>query len=115
MISLCVPIATLVSATAVASATQGFVAGLFTTPPLASVGGTQTATVACTIVMVVLGDFFALWDWMFGTLYLPGKRETFRMALSDGSHPEYRSVGRLYAPPFIKNFQTLARLLRLAN
>lgn len=31
------------------------------------------------------GEVFAVWDWMFGTLYLPKGRETFELGLADAS------------------------------
>lgn len=58
------------------------------------------------------GAIFAIWDWMFGTLYLPRERETFRMGLVDGTETaEYSSILRLYGLPFVKNFQNTSRRL----
>jgi sterol desaturase/sphingolipid hydroxylase (fatty acid hydroxylase superfamily) len=46
---------------------------------------------------------FAIWDWMFGTLYLPTKeKEEFSFGLADGTEKEYSSILRLYSLPLIK-------------
>jgi sterol desaturase/sphingolipid hydroxylase (fatty acid hydroxylase superfamily) len=47
-----------------------------------------------------LGYAFAVWDRMFGSLYVPGAEEPFRMGLGDGTDGEWHTVGRLYAWPF---------------
>ncbi len=51
------------------------------------------------------GGIFAVWDWMFGSLCVPQKRQHLALGLSDGTHKQYHSVLRLYLLPF-------ARLLR---
>jgi len=49
------------------------------------------------------GFMFAIWDWIFGTLYLPTReREQFEFGLADGSEHEYSSIWRIYAVPFVK-------------
>jgi sterol desaturase/sphingolipid hydroxylase (fatty acid hydroxylase superfamily) len=58
------------------------------------------------------GGVFAIWDWMFGTLYLPREREVFRMGLADGTGTEYSSILRLYGLPFVKIFRNTASRLR---
>jgi sterol desaturase/sphingolipid hydroxylase (fatty acid hydroxylase superfamily) len=56
------------------------------------------------------GFIFAVWDWMFGTLYLPQKeREDFSFGLTDGSEPEYSNIFRLYALPFVKLYGKYAQ------
>jgi sterol desaturase/sphingolipid hydroxylase (fatty acid hydroxylase superfamily) len=47
-----------------------------------------------------LGYALAIWDRLFGTLYVPVAEEPFRMGLGDGSDGEWHTVGRLYAQPF---------------
>ncbi|MBT8099445.1 MAG: creatininase family protein [Gammaproteobacteria bacterium] len=47
-----------------------------------------------------LGFIFAIWDNLFGTLYVPRGRETFRIGLDDDSAGEYRSVLNCYIKPF---------------
>jgi sterol desaturase/sphingolipid hydroxylase (fatty acid hydroxylase superfamily) len=49
-----------------------------------------------------MGFIFAFWDWSFGTLYVPSKRqETFRLGIG-GEEKEFNSVAKLYLLPFIK-------------
>ncbi len=55
---------------------------------------------------------FAIWDWIFGTLYLPREREDFRMGLSDGTQAEYDSLSHLYVIPFEKIYQMAASKLQ---
>lgn len=57
------------------------------------------------------GSMFALWDWMFGTLYVPHERETlhFGMAEADGtpiSQP-YETLGQALFKPFRESWQAL--------
>ncbi len=47
------------------------------------------------------GFAFAIWDWMFGTLYVPKEKEEFPMGLGDGSDGTWHSVGRLYWWPVV--------------
>ena len=49
------------------------------------------------------GEVLALWDWMFGTLYLPGPDETIRFGLADASgqplpQPHPTLVRALFVP-----------------
>lgn len=46
------------------------------------------------------GLIFAIWDKMFGTLYVPQGRETFALGLSDGSSAQYHSAFACYVKPF---------------
>jgi sterol desaturase/sphingolipid hydroxylase (fatty acid hydroxylase superfamily) len=46
------------------------------------------------------GFELAIWDRMFGSLYVPAAEETLRLGLGDGSDGEWHMVGRLYAWPF---------------
>jgi sterol desaturase/sphingolipid hydroxylase (fatty acid hydroxylase superfamily) len=45
---------------------------------------------------------FPVWDWLFGSLYLPGERETLRFGLGDGTEGDYASVLDLYLLPFAR-------------
>ena len=54
-----------------------------------------------------LGLALAVWDWMFGTLYVPRGKETFELGLQNREHEEYNSVIRLYGMPFKKAAQLL--------
>jgi len=51
-----------------------------------------------------LGFFLAIWDKLFGTLYVPKSKEAFQLGLSDGTTEEYQSVLRMYLLPFKKLF-----------
>ena len=47
------------------------------------------------------GSNLAIWDRLWGTLYVPGKEpETFRMGLGDGTEAKWNSVWRMYLAPF---------------
>ena len=47
------------------------------------------------------GSNLALWDRLYGTLYVPGvEPETFRMGLGDGTEDKWHSVWRMYLVPF---------------
>ena len=51
------------------------------------------------------GFMFSLWDWAFGTLYLPREREKFRIGLSDNSEYDYNTIWRILWVPFAKAFK----------
>ena len=58
-----------------------------------------------------IGFIFAFWDAIGGTLYVPREREEFEYGLS-GEEDSYRSVGALYARPFLNlwmRWRTVAR------
>jgi len=55
------------------------------------------------------GEVFALWDWMFGTLHVPGReREDLEFGVPGESSQEHGTLWRAYAVPFAN----CARLLR---
>ena len=46
---------------------------------------------------------FPVWDWLHDTQVLPTREPVeLRFGLGDGSEPEYSSIARLYALPFVK-------------
>jgi len=47
-----------------------------------------------------MGFIFAIWDWMFGTLYVPKRGETFALGLDTGEAPKFHSVTAMYLRPF---------------
>ena len=57
------------------------------------------------------GTMVALWDWIFGTLYLPRERETFRLGLTDNSEQDYNTVWRIIWVPFAKAFKLVPQNL----
>lgn len=55
------------------------------------------------------GEVFALWDWMFGTLYLPGKtREVLEFGVAGSAPDEHDTLWKLYWVPFA-NSGTIVR------
>lgn len=54
------------------------------------------------------GSQFALWDWMFGTLYVPREREYLTLGIDADSTERMRTVKGLYIEPF----RDAARLFR---
>lgn len=58
------------------------------------------------------GSCLALWDWMFGTLYVPGKeREALRFGVEPDRFPAHTVTGELVAP-FIRAGAALRSSLR---
>ncbi|MEM7079086.1 MAG: sterol desaturase family protein [Pseudomonadota bacterium] len=57
------------------------------------------------------GEVFAIWDWMFGTLYIPDEREKFAIGLPEGN--PHRTVARAYWVPVVEFVKALGRKLRL--
>jgi len=59
------------------------------------------------------GSNLAIWDRLWGTLYVPGKEpEEFRMGLGDGTEPKWNSVWRMYLAPFAGCARQVAGALR---
>jgi len=58
-----------------------------------------------------MGFVLAVWDRLFGTLYVPKGHEAVTYGLGDGSEPEYHGVARLYWVPVRR---TWARLIGAA-
>lgn len=55
------------------------------------------------------GSALAIWDWMFGTLYVPAGREDLRFGLPTEPGRWYDSVTGLLLKPFGNAFRTLSR------
>ena len=47
-----------------------------------------------------MGFIFAFWDWLFGTLYIPARGETFTIGLDSGEAPKFHKLLALYLLPF---------------
>ena len=47
------------------------------------------------------GFELAIWDRLYGTLYVPHRDEAFRMGLGDGTDDQWHSVRRMYVQPFV--------------
>jgi sterol desaturase/sphingolipid hydroxylase (fatty acid hydroxylase superfamily) len=54
------------------------------------------------------GFGFAIWDWMFGTLYVPREREHFKMGLGDGTEQEWHKVSAMYVKPIVAVWQMIS-------
>ncbi len=55
-----------------------------------------------------LGFALAVWDWAFGTLYVPGKaREAMNFGIGE-THGDFDTVGRSLARPFLRAGEALA-------
>lgn len=59
------------------------------------------------------GSIFAVWDWMFGTLYIPQERETLTFGVSDGTGtPKEQPYPTAYAAlvhPFRESWQMMRK------
>ena len=53
-----------------------------------------------------LGFALAVWDWAFGTLYIPNEREPIRFGVG-ARHVDFSSVFKLYFLPFKRSAQAL--------
>jgi sterol desaturase/sphingolipid hydroxylase (fatty acid hydroxylase superfamily) len=60
-----------------------------------------------------LGFMFAIWDWMFGTLYPVDVREDFAIGMNGVEESEYHSVAAMYLLPFAKAWRRMNRVARL--
>jgi len=54
-----------------------------------------------------LGFGFAIWDWMFGTLYSVDRREAIQIGMNGHEEAEYHSVKAMYLLPFVKAWRRL--------
>lgn len=59
------------------------------------------------------GSMFALWDWMFGTLYIPQQKEELRFGVSDAEgNPKpqpYETLAAALFAPFRESWQALRK------
>jgi hypothetical protein len=55
------------------------------------------------------GFGLAVWDWMFGTLYVPREREELVFGTADGTEKDYSGVWQLYWLPVRQAFAQLRR------
>jgi sterol desaturase/sphingolipid hydroxylase (fatty acid hydroxylase superfamily) len=56
------------------------------------------------------GVKFAVWDVLFGTLYVPREPETLQVGLPDADPQEFSTVRKLFFLPFAKAFGGLVTL-----
>ena len=52
------------------------------------------------------GEVFAIWDWLFGTLYIPNQYEQFDIGLGAAGNP-HDTVARAYWVPIVDSFRQL--------
>ena len=62
-----------------------------------------------------LGWALAVWDWLFGTLYVPTSEEKFAYGLGDGTEADYHGVLRMYLVPFVQLWRHLKRTPRFSR
>ena len=55
------------------------------------------------------GFTFAIWDWVFGTLYVPLTRERIEFGVPDANPEDFATVGRMYLRPFRRAMESLRR------
>ncbi|SLN54338.1 Fatty acid hydroxylase superfamily protein [Roseovarius albus] len=62
------------------------------------------------------GSIFALWDWMFGTLYIPTEREKLTFGVSDGTgepiEQPYPTLVSALVLPFKESSETILRSVK---
>ena len=58
------------------------------------------------------GFELAIWDRLYGTLYVPGRKESFRMGLGDGTDEQWHTVSRMYWWPFANAGRRVLSLMR---
>jgi hypothetical protein len=62
-----------------------------------------------------LGGAFALWDWIFGTLYVPKEREQLEFGLAAEDQEQYVTVVQLYTRPFTNNARSLGGMVTVIS
>ncbi len=60
-----------------------------------------------------MGSRLAIWDWLFGTLFVSKGVEKLSFGLGGGEDPKYVSFTQNMLNPFINNFKRIKRWLRL--
>ena len=52
------------------------------------------------------GEVFAIWDWLFGTLYVPKKFERFEIGLGNEGNP-HNTLLKAYVVPLVESWQAV--------
>ena len=55
------------------------------------------------------GEVFAVWDWIFGTLYIPDHYERFEIGLGKGIKNPHNSLAKAYYVPLVEAWAALAK------
>lgn len=58
------------------------------------------------------GFTFAIWDWMFGSLYVPKEREEIKFGVPEVDPADFSTVPRLYFLPFVKSYRRLMTMIK---
>jgi len=58
------------------------------------------------------GFTFAIWDWMFGCLYVPKEREEIKFGVPEVDPADFSTVPRLYFLPFAKSYRRLIAMIK---
>ena len=53
------------------------------------------------------GGVFAVWDWLFGTLYVPERFEQFEVGLGSDQPNPHKSLARAYWVPLVEVWEVL--------
>lgn len=53
------------------------------------------------------GEIFAIWDWLFGTLYIPAQKEEFDIGLGNEVQNPHRTLLQAYVEPLIESARQL--------
>ncbi len=61
------------------------------------------------------GEVFAIWDWMFGTLYIPEKFETFEIGLGDEDDECHGTISGAYVEPVLSSWREFVKKLPRAG
>lgn len=57
------------------------------------------------------GFTFAIWDWLFGTLYVPKEREEISFGIPDVDYSDFSTVPKLYFLPFVKSVRRMRTMI----
>ena len=53
------------------------------------------------------GEVFAIWDWLFGSLYIPERYEEFAIGLGQGEDNPHNSLAKAYYVPVLEAWRAL--------
>jgi sterol desaturase/sphingolipid hydroxylase (fatty acid hydroxylase superfamily) len=57
------------------------------------------------------GEVFAIWDWMFGTLYIPQEEEHFAIGLGDNISNPHTTLTKAYIEPLVESTRQIRNKL----
>ena len=59
-----------------------------------------------------LSEGLAIWDWMFGTIYVPEGRETFPVGLGEGEENPHTTLAKFYIDPLVNSARKMTETIR---